>query len=172
MILRPIEMVGIYELVDEWERCCNSAMSPEWHKEFWAPDRSWAQERTDQLSASNGNGAFYLCTGHPLGSGHFGQVFVANALGMVDFKPRGRKTRYRLGWHGRAYLNNNHITKVAVKRLKGDVSVVRYEYKKNDPSSNGDGNPDPFTPRVINFKFFLQPNQKYYITQYEELGFS
>ena len=27
-------------------------------------------------------------------------------------------------------------------------------------------------PRVINFKFPLQPHQKYYITQYEELGFS
>ena len=27
-------------------------------------------------------------------------------------------------------------------------------------------------PRVINFKFPLQPRQKYYITQYEELGFS
>ena len=26
--------------------------------------------------------------------------------------------------------------------------------------------------RVINFKFLLQPHQKYYITQYEELGFS
>ena len=28
---------------------------------------------------------------------------------------------------------------------------------------------NPFTP---NFKFPLQPHQKYYITQYEELGFS
>ena len=27
-------------------------------------------------------------------------------------------------------------------------------------------------PRVINFKFPLQPHQKYDITQYEELGFS
>ena len=27
-------------------------------------------------------------------------------------------------------------------------------------------------PRVINFKFPLQPHQKYYITQYEELGVS
>ena len=27
-------------------------------------------------------------------------------------------------------------------------------------------------PRVINLKFPLQPHQKYYITQYEELGFS
>ena len=27
-------------------------------------------------------------------------------------------------------------------------------------------------PRVINVKFPLQPHQKYYITQYEELGFS
>ena len=26
-------------------------------------------------------------------------------------------------------------------------------------------------PRVINFKFPLQPHQEYYITQYEELGF-
>ena len=26
-------------------------------------------------------------------------------------------------------------------------------------------------PRVINIKFLLQPHQKYYITQYEELGF-
>ena len=28
---------------------------------------------------------------------------------------------------------------------------------------------NPFTP---NFKFPLQPHQKYYITQYEDLGFS
>ena len=27
-------------------------------------------------------------------------------------------------------------------------------------------------PRVINIKFLLQPHQKYYITLYEELGFS
>ena len=27
-------------------------------------------------------------------------------------------------------------------------------------------------PRVVNFKFALQPHQKYYITQYEELGFT
>ena len=27
-------------------------------------------------------------------------------------------------------------------------------------------------PRVINFKFLLQPHQKYFITEYEELGFS
>ena len=27
-------------------------------------------------------------------------------------------------------------------------------------------------PRVINFRFLLQPHQKYYITKYEELGFS
>ena len=27
-------------------------------------------------------------------------------------------------------------------------------------------------PRVIYFKFLLQPHQKYYITQYEEFGFS
>ena len=27
-------------------------------------------------------------------------------------------------------------------------------------------------PRVINFKFLLQPHQQYYITQYEEHGFS
>ena len=27
-------------------------------------------------------------------------------------------------------------------------------------------------PRVINIKFLLHPHQKYYITQYEELGFS
>ena len=31
----------------------------------------------------------------------------------------------------------------------------------------------PFShPRVINVKFLLQPHQKYYTTQYEELGFS
>ena len=27
-------------------------------------------------------------------------------------------------------------------------------------------------PRVINFKFLLQPHQNYYATQYEELSFS
>ena len=31
---------------------------------------------------------------------------------------------------------------------------------------------NPFTPRVMNLKFPLQPHQKYYITQYGELGFS
>ena len=31
---------------------------------------------------------------------------------------------------------------------------------------------NPFFPRVINFKFLLQPHQKYHITQYEDLGFS
>ena len=31
---------------------------------------------------------------------------------------------------------------------------------------------NPFTPKVINFKFLLQPHQQYCITQYEELGFS
>ena len=29
-----------------------------------------------------------------------------------------------------------------------------------------------FMRRTINFKFLLQPRQKYDITQYEELGFS
>ena len=29
----------------------------------------------------------------------------------------------------------------------------------------------PTLPRVINLKFPLQPHQKYYITQYGELGF-
>ena len=32
--------------------------------------------------------------------------------------------------------------------------------------------PFPVLPRVINFKFLLQPHQKYNIAQYEELGFS
>ena len=30
----------------------------------------------------------------------------------------------------------------------------------------------PSLPRVINFKFLVQPHQKYHITQFEELGFS
>ena len=35
------------------------------------------------------------------------------------------------------------------------------------------GSFNPFTnPRVINSKFPLQPNQKYYTISYEELGFS
>ena len=31
---------------------------------------------------------------------------------------------------------------------------------------------NPLLPGVINFKFALRPHQKYYITKYEELGFS
>ena len=31
---------------------------------------------------------------------------------------------------------------------------------------------EPSLPRVVNFEFVLQPHQKYYITQNEELGFS
>ena len=39
-------------------------------------------------------------------------------------------------------------------------------------SSNGAVISLSLRPRVINFKFPLQPHQKYYNTQYEELGFS
>ena len=31
---------------------------------------------------------------------------------------------------------------------------------------------NPFTPKSDQFKFPLQPHQEYYITQYEEIGFS
>ena len=53
---------------------------------------------------------------------------------------------------------NNSSLQIAVYR--------EWRWKKN-----GD-NLTPSLPRVINFKFPLQPHQKYYITQYEELGCS
>ena len=53
-----------------------------------------------------------------------------------------------------------------------EISELRYELKTGR-SLLGPGQLLTLScPRVINFKFLLQPHQKYYITQYEEVGFS
>jgi serine/threonine protein kinase len=61
-----------------------------------------------------------------LGSGAFGKVFLADAMGILAFDPRGstckrRSSRRRFGGSVRRnhYFNNNQMTKVAVKTLKG-----------------------------------------------------
>ncbi|XP_046852957.1 fibroblast growth factor receptor 2-like [Xenia sp. Carnegie-2017] len=59
-----------------------------------------------------------------LGSGAFGKVFLADAMGIVAFDPRGstkrKSTRRRFGGPVRRnhYVNNNKTAKVAVKTLK------------------------------------------------------
>ena len=65
-------------------------------------------------------------TARELGCGAFGKVFLADALGIVAFDPRGstnkrRSSRRRFGGSVRRnhYVNNNKMTKVAVKILKG-----------------------------------------------------
>ena len=68
---------------------------------------------------------FTLFIARELGSGAFGKVFLADALGIVAFDPRGstkkRSSRRRFGGSVRRnhYVNNNKMTKVAVKTLKG-----------------------------------------------------
>ena len=65
-------------------------------------------------------------TARELGSGAFGKVFLADAMGILAFDPRGstckrRSSRRRFGGSVRRnhYFNNNQMTKVAVKTLKG-----------------------------------------------------
>ena len=61
----------------------------------------------------------------PLGSGAFGQVFLAQATGIVAFDPRGStkrkpgRRRSRFGSTSRPYYNDKRVTAVAVKSLKG-----------------------------------------------------
>jgi hypothetical protein len=63
-----------------------------------------------------------------LGCGAFGKVYLADAMGIVAFDPRGstkrRPSRRRFGGSVRRnhYVNNNKMTKVAVKILKGILS--------------------------------------------------
>ena len=73
-----------------------------------------------------------LLTVKPLGSGAFGQVYLAHATGIVAFDPRGstkRKSgrrRSRFGSTSRPYYNDKRVTAVAVKSLKGMSFIVQY----------------------------------------------
>ncbi|CAB4006860.1 vascular endothelial growth factor receptor 2-like, partial [Paramuricea clavata] len=68
-----------------------------------------------------------------LGCGAFGKVFLADAMGIVAFDPRGstkrRPSRRRFGGSIRRnhYVNNNKMTKVAVKTLKEDSGETEYK---------------------------------------------
>ncbi|CAB4006801.1 vascular endothelial growth factor receptor 2-like [Paramuricea clavata] len=69
-----------------------------------------------------------------LGCGAFGKVFLADAMGILAFDPRGstckrRSSRRRFGGSvGRNhYFNNNQMTKVAVKTLKEDSGETEYK---------------------------------------------
>lgn len=73
----------------------------------------------------------FLFIARELGSGAFGKVYLADALGIVAFDPRGstkrRSSRRRFGGSGRRsnhYVNNNKMTKVAVKTLKGTLTNI------------------------------------------------
>ena len=86
-------------------------------------------------------GALFSFPARELGSGAFGTVYLADALGIVAFDPRGsttkrRSSRRRFGGSVRRnhYVNNNKMTKVAVKTLKGMlrnifclVTIVNYD---------------------------------------------
>ena len=75
----------------------------------------------------------FLLTVRPLGSGAFGQVFLAHAVGIVAFDPRGstkRKSgrrRSRFGSTSRPYVNDKRVTEVAVKSLKGKFIILRLQ---------------------------------------------
>ena len=70
----------------------------------------------------------------PLGSGAFGQVFLAQATGIVAFDPRGsmkrksgrRRSEFRST--SRAHYNDKRVTAVAVKSLKGTLFNIHYDY--------------------------------------------
>ncbi|KAJ7388513.1 hypothetical protein OS493_037133 [Desmophyllum pertusum] len=68
----------------------------------------------------------------PIGSGAFGQVFLAHATGIVAFDPRGstnRKSgrrRSRFGSTSRPYYNDKRVTAVAVKSLKDSATEAEY----------------------------------------------
>lgn len=69
----------------------------------------------------------FLFTAKPLGSGAFGQVFLAHATGIIAFDPRGStkrrsgRRRSRFGSTSRPYYNDKRVTAVAVKSLKGKL---------------------------------------------------
>lgn len=69
----------------------------------------------------------------PLGSGAFGQVFLAQATGIIAFDPRGstkrkpRRRRSRFGSTSRPYYNDKKVTAVAVKCLKDGATEAEYK---------------------------------------------
>lgn len=69
----------------------------------------------------------------PLGSGAFGQVFLAEATGIIAFDPRGStkrkatRRRSRFGSTSRPYYNDKRVTSVAVKSLKDGASEAEYK---------------------------------------------
>ena len=78
----------------------------------------------------------------PLGSGAFGQVFLAHATGIVAFDPRGsmkRKSgrrRSRFGSTSRPYYNDKRVTAVAVKSLKGTLFNLLRDYRLLSTATN------------------------------------
>ena len=81
-------------------------------------------------------------TVRPLGSGAFGQVFLAQATGIVAFDPRGstkRKSgrrRSRFGSTSRPYYNDKRVTAVAVKSLKGTLFNIHHDYRLLSTATN------------------------------------
>ena len=81
-------------------------------------------------------------TVRPLGSGAFGQVFLAQATGIVAFDPRGstrRKSgrrRSRFGSTSRPYYNDKRVTAVAVKSLKGTPCNIHHYYHHISTATN------------------------------------
>ena len=79
----------------------------------------------------------------------------------------GSTNSYRMGKEGKYDL-----------KLAGPPPVQESSDDEEDEDTKGEnhqGRPRPLNlslPRVINLKFPVRPHQKYYITQYEELGFS
>ena len=85
-----------------------------------------------------------------LGSGQFGVVWLAEAIGISAFHPRDvlkekeRRRRFSfLFWakKRKSYVNCKEVTKVAVKKLKGLVFIL-YSYIHNNgmiiyPRANG-----------------------------------
>lgn len=72
-----------------------------------------------------------MFAGKVIGSGAFGQVFIADAVGIVAFDPRssmrgkGTRRRSRFGSTKSPYYNNKQVTTVACKGLKG-MDILPY----------------------------------------------
>ena len=81
-------------------------------------------------------------TVRPLGSGAFGQVFLAQATGIVAFDPRGstkrksgrRRSRFRST--SRPCYNDKRVTAVAVKSLKGTLCNIYHDYRLLSTATN------------------------------------